>query len=82
MKLGERIRGAVEANPLAWLLAAALLIAVYGNWQLGKTLTRVCELAIDPDDAIVVHRHPKTPQEQLNKICAERLADPEPVDDH
>ena len=76
MKFGQRIWATLETNPLTWLLLVALLVAVYGNWKLGKTLTRVCELAMDPDEVVIFHRNPKTDRDRLNKICDDRLSDP------
>lgn len=35
-------------NPLAWLLAALLVVAVYGNYTVGHQLTTVCDLMSEP----------------------------------
>jgi len=49
------------------------LVAI--GWHLGKQLDRVCELSGEHD---VVVANPTTDREELDNICADRLADPEP----
>jgi hypothetical protein len=77
MKIRERLWEGLFANPFAWLLFAAFLIAAYGNWHLAKQLDRVCELWGEHD---VVVDNPTTDREELDNICADQLADPEPAE--
>lgn len=38
------ISEAFAANPLAWILFGLLILALYGSYRTGATLTRICHL--------------------------------------
>jgi hypothetical protein len=40
-----RIKVLFAKNPLAWILAALLIIGMYGRYSLGQNLTKLCDLA-------------------------------------
>ena len=76
MGIARTIREGLSHNPLAWPLAlsvTAFAIAEFGNYERGRDLTRVCELT-GPHD--VISLHPKTDREEIDSICAARLAEP------
>ena len=77
MKWAERLQWFL-ANPLTWVLWGALLLAEYGNWHLGRTLDRVCELTGDHPMAVA---NPKTDREELDNICTGRSLDDEAQND-
>jgi hypothetical protein len=59
-------------NPIAWLFFALLVIAEYGNYNLGKDLHRMCDLLGEHN---VSFEHPVTPQEEIDTICLSHRAD-------
>jgi hypothetical protein len=59
-------------NPIAWIVCALLALVVYGNYERGRDLDRVCEL-LGPHDVVVPS--PQTPRQEIDNICISRLPD-------
>jgi hypothetical protein len=68
VRLGEKITFAFVYNPVAWVLLAALLGAIYWNYRHLKDLDAVCE-AIRITD---ISGTPKNAYEKAQLVCAER----------
>jgi hypothetical protein len=62
----------VQRHGLEIFLAILLAFAVYGNYERGTELSRVCEL-IGPHDVWV--EKPRTVREEIDKICISRMPD-------
>jgi hypothetical protein len=84
MRIADRVREAFTRNPLAWVLFALLLVTGYGNYKSGHHLTQVCE---DIRDMMAERPFPsreamaawqKTEFDEINNICSEKEAEPEP----
>jgi hypothetical protein len=43
-----RIKALFAKNPVAWILAALLIGGLYGNYTLGQTRTKLCDLIPEP----------------------------------
>lgn len=67
-KLAARIIAVLERNPLAWLLAAALVICEWGNYDTGRDLRELCELT-GPHVGTMPERYAITPQYKIDNIC-------------
>jgi hypothetical protein len=68
----DRIQQSIIENPLAWFLAALLLVVEYESHQRGRDLDRVCEL-LEPHNAS--YGHPTRPREEIDTICNRWQAD-------
>jgi hypothetical protein len=44
----ERLKKSFADNPVAWILAGLLVIALYGSYRTGSKLREVCELIREP----------------------------------
>lgn len=73
IRASRNIRGAILANPAAWLWFALFLFAEYWNYQHGVDLDVVCE-------AIAAHEIRATSTKAQDLCAARDLADDEPRD--
>ena len=73
MRMHRTLIGSFSRNPVAWSLLAAFALAEHGNWERGRELSRVCALALHE---ATYASHPRTAQQEIDKICAGR----EPID--
>jgi hypothetical protein len=67
----QKVRDGLMQNPLAWLIFAAFVLAVYGNYQRGKERDRLCDL-INLDDPLRPGGQvplSETDAEEIRKIC-------------
>jgi hypothetical protein len=69
MNVSGTIREGFVKNPIAWILCALLAIVVYGNYQRGRDLDRVCEL-LGPH--VVAVPSPRTARQEIDSICVSR----------
>ena len=46
----ERLKKSLADNPVAWVLAGLLIIALYGSYRTGSKLTEVCDLVREPSE--------------------------------
>jgi hypothetical protein len=68
MTFGARLSARFKANPVAWILAAAIILVEFWNYQKGVQLHRVCELT-GPHN--LTYGHPVTPKQELDTICGQ-----------
>lgn len=68
----SQFRESIVENPITWALVALLTLAIYGNYQRGRELSRICDL-LGPHDIRV--SNPRTPQEEIDNICISRQSD-------
>jgi len=71
-QIGERVRANFIANPLVWILCAALALAEYGNYQRGKELDLLCDLT-GPHD--MYYGKPVTNRQRADNTCIARQSD-------
>jgi hypothetical protein len=64
-----------EAKVAMAILLGLLAIAIYGNYQRGNELSRVCYLL---GEHVASYGHPQTAQQEIDTICNSR--DPMPDD--
>jgi hypothetical protein len=58
------------------ILAAALAVAIFGNYKRGRELDRICDLTGPHDTMAAV---PHTARYEIDDICINREPDDEPV---
>lgn len=68
----DRFGRSFAKNPPAWILLGLFLFALYGSWQRGAELSRICDLLGNPD-GLVPGQTPA--QREITKICRSRQAD-------
>lgn len=69
MHIWTQFRASVLENLVVWILLVMLAIALYGNYQRGKKLDRVCEL-LGAHSASSVQ--PQGTREEIDTICLGR----------
>src|SRR5260221_13602323 len=62
------LRWSITRNPIAWLLFGALLWCVWGNYEKGRDLDRLCELT-GPHDVGLPAEYAKTARDKIDNIC-------------
>ena len=74
MKLTDRFWGYFLQNPVVWLLAALLGVAVYENYKLNRQFDTVCDAIKLPDEFIdKLIDEPKNAYAKAQNICEDRL---------
>ena len=63
-----KIRDGFIKNPAAWILFGLLVLAECGNYETGRDLRRVCDLAA-PHIATVPDRYATTVEQKIDNIC-------------
>jgi hypothetical protein len=56
-------------KPAQWIFLGLFLVSLYGHWQRGRDLSRVCGLAGVHDWSIA---HPGIVKREIDGICADR----------